>query len=160
MREGVVVPTLVVLLLWDKATIAGRVAGIDGGDRAGELTIGLGLRLLKLPIGLAKPLFRPLSKTGDAGETTATWSPTSMSSIPAKIAAALSRTEGTEFSSCSVPFERGIRCGLWVIGGDGEMIGSISRSNMADDDECTEVGDDGMKLGGREPNRISEVRRC
>lgn len=75
---------------------------------------GLGLRLRKLPIGLANPLLRSLSKVDETGETTATWSPMSTSSIPAKIVAALSRTEGTEFSSCSVPFERGIR---WGFGG-------------------------------------------
>jgi hypothetical protein len=70
---------------------------------------GLGLRLPKLPIGLANPLLWPLSKLGGLKqETTATWSPTSTSSKSVKTEAALSRTKGTEFSSCSVPFERGI----------------------------------------------------
>ena len=40
-----------------------------------------------------------------------------------------------------------------MTGGEGGMIGSISRSKIADDDECTEVGDDGMEFGERE-------RRC
>ena len=138
--------TLVMVVVVGQVVMAGRVAGIEGGDRVGEVILcrprteigaawgtggrfnsisardcpgthiltpkGLGLRLLKLPIGLVNPLLWPLSKVGEAGETTATWSPTSTSSKPAKIDAALSRTEGTEFSSCSVPFERGIRCGL------------------------------------------------
>lgn len=72
---------------------------------------GLGLRLLKLPIGLAKPLLRPTieSNTEFAGETTATSLATSSVSILARIAAALSNTEGTDCSSCSVPLARGIR---------------------------------------------------
>ena len=51
--------------------------------------------------------------------------------------AAESRTEGTLCSSCSVPFDLGIRCGLggWEDGGDGGPMGSISRSKMADEDE-------------------------
>jgi hypothetical protein len=77
--------------------------------------VGLGLLLLKLPIGLAKPL---PPKDGeefgrrDVGDTTVIWSDWCDSSsgvIPARIAAAESRTEGTECSSCSVVFERGIR---------------------------------------------------
>ena len=93
----------------------GRFNNISARDCPGTPILtpkGLGLRLLKLSMGLANPLLRPLSKVGEAGETTATWSPRSTSSKPAKIEAALSRTEGTEFSSCSVPLERGIRCGF------------------------------------------------
>jgi hypothetical protein len=76
--------------------------------------LGLGLLLLKLPIGLAKPLLRPMyvwSKLADcAGASTETWSEWSVSS--ARMAAAASRTDGTECSSCSVVLERGIRCGF------------------------------------------------
>lgn len=101
---------------------------------------GLGLRLLKLPIGLANPLLRPMtSKLMVAGETIATWSPASLSSKLVRTEAALSRTEGTACSSCSVPFARGILwgfCWWWCIGGEGGEIGSISLSKIAEDDEC------------------------
>lgn len=58
------------------------------------------------------------------------------------------------------------------------MSGSISRSKIAEDDEClfliskngsfkliirktyTEEGEDGIEFGEREPKRISVVRRC
>jgi hypothetical protein len=63
---------------------------------------GLGLRLLRLPIGLAKPLRRPVSKQG---ATIAI----SSGIEAARISAALSRTDGTLCSSCSVVFERGMR---------------------------------------------------
>lgn len=100
---------------------------------------GLGLRLLKLPIGLAKPLLRPIGSNIEvAGATTEIWSPESPS-IPARIAAALSRTEGTDCSSCSVVLDRGMRWGSvgWLgWGGEGEATGSISRSNIADEEEC------------------------
>jgi hypothetical protein len=95
---------------------------------------GLGLRLLKLPIGLVKPLRRPGSAHG---ATTETSSPVVMDAV--RISAALSRTEGTLCSSCSVVFERGIRCGFvgcavkW--GGEGDVTGSMSRSKIADEDE-------------------------
>ena len=64
-----------------------------------------------------------------------------------------------------------------MIGGDGGMRGSISRSKIAEDDEClflvsknellksitrktyTEVGEDGIEFGEREPKRPSVVRR-
>lgn len=70
--------------------------------------------------------------------------------------AALSRTDGTLSSSCSVPFALAIRCGFdgWVEcegEGDGNGKASMSRSKMADEDECTEVGDDGMELGDLDP---------
>lgn len=57
------------------------------------------------------------------------------------MAAAESRTEGTECSSCSVVFERGIRCGLggwvaWSGCGDGGESGSISLSKIAEEEEC------------------------
>jgi hypothetical protein len=95
---------------------------------------GLGLRLLKLPIGLVKPLRRPGSAHG---ATTETSSPVVMDAV--RISAALSRTEGTLCSSCSVVFERGMRCGLvgceekW--GGEGDVTGSMSRSKIADEEE-------------------------
>jgi len=37
-------------------------------------------------------------------------------------------------------------------------MGSMSRSKMADEEECTEVGDEGIEAGDREPRR--PVRRC
>ena len=49
--------------------------------------------------------------------------------------AAESKTEGTESSSCSVVFALGMRCGLEEFGGEGGTIGSISRSNMAEEEE-------------------------
>ena len=54
--------------------------------------------------------------------------------------AAESRTEGTLCSSCSVPFDLGIRCGFggWEDGGDGGPMGSMSRSKIAEEDECLE----------------------
>ena len=101
----------------------------------GLLPNGLGLRLLKLPMGLANPLVLPIV---EAGATTEIWSPSS--SIDARIEAALSRTDGTDCSSCSVALERGMRCGFWgwwlECGGEGFEMGSMSRSKMADDDEC------------------------
>jgi hypothetical protein len=107
---------------------------------------GLGLLLRKLPIGLVKPLLglraRMESKAGGeegaAGATTAMWSravDSGVSSMPARRDAALSRTEGTACSSCSVPFALGILCGFERNGGDGGTAGSISRSKIADDDE-------------------------
>ena len=99
---------------------------------------GLGLRLLKLLIGLANPLLRSLSIAGDAGEMIETWSSRLMFSRPAKIAAVLSRTEGTTFFSCSVPFEWGMRWGfggwLWVTGDDWGVRALISCSKIAEDD--------------------------
>lgn len=118
----------------------------------------------------------------DAGETTATCSATSTSwlRLP-RTAAALSRTEGTDCSRASVPFARGTRCGLrGCCEGDGSEMGSMSRSKMAEEEEwlrkentlstCqattkgkethTEVGEDGMDSGEREPRRWSVVRMC
>jgi hypothetical protein len=100
----------------------------------GPLSKGLGLRLLKLPIGLVNPLRRPASRHG---ATTAISSEGESEAV--RIAAALSSTEGTLCSSCSVVLERGMRWGFGgcaeVCGGEGDTIGSISRSNMAEDDE-------------------------
>jgi len=81
------------------------------GDAAGTLEpTGLGLLLLRLPIGLAKPLLRSTTSRMDAvGETTET---SSSLPIPARMVAALSKTDGTECSSCSVVLARGILCGL------------------------------------------------
>lgn len=67
--------------------------------------------------------------------------------------AAESRTEGTLCSSCSVPFDLGIRCGLggWEDGGDGGSIGSMSRSKMADEDEWLEKDD---AISGKRRERV------
>lgn len=44
---------------------------------------------------------------------------------------------------------------------EGDTSGSISRSKMAEDEECTDVGEDGIELGEREPIlAASEVRKC
>lgn len=118
---------------------------------------GLGLRLLKLPMGLAKPL--PGNDVGyGAGATTATsfafW-------IDVRIAAAESRTDGTECSMVSVVFDRGIRCALAgeTCSGDAGDSGSMSRSKMALDEECTDVGEDGIEMHVGE--RTGEcARRC
>jgi hypothetical protein len=105
---------------------------------------GLGLRLRRLPIGLVNPL-RLRSKIEVAGASTATRSsPRSSSCSPVRISAALSRTDGTDWSRCSVALARGIRWGFGgrcdVPEGDvGETIGSMSRSNIAEEDECLEV---------------------
>lgn len=160
----------------------GRTAGIVGGDGergggilrrgietpAGEVATrnprGLGLRLRKLPIGLANPLLGLWARiesnaAEDAGATTATWSSMDTSF---RRDAALSSTEGTECSICSVAFDLQTLLCWW---------GSMSRSKMAEDDEClkacqrgsqeqhftqstyTEVGDEGMEFGEREPRR-------
>lgn len=53
------------------------------------------------------------------------------------MAAALSSTEGTDCSRASVPFARGTRWGLRGCGeGDGREMGSMSRSKMAEEEEC------------------------
>jgi len=66
--------------------------------------------------------------------------------------AAESRTEGTLCSSCSVPFDLGIRCGLseWEDGGDGGPMGSMSRSKMADEDEWLEKDKMHATVSGKE----------
>lgn len=101
---------------------------------APRLPSGLGLRLLKLPIGLANPLPLPPPPKSDidAGATTDTWSANSVrpswkcdsevevedagkadeASSVLSTAAALSSTEGTDCSRVSVPLARGMRCGL------------------------------------------------
>jgi hypothetical protein len=91
--------------------------------------VGLGLRLPYPLMGLVNPLLHagattlilPLSSTEWAGD--------------ASMAAALSRTEGTLWSSCSVVLERGVRCGFvgWREGG--LVMGSMSRSKIADEEE-------------------------
>jgi hypothetical protein len=57
--------------------------------------------------------------------------------MDARIDAALSNTEGTDWSILSVFLERAVRWGsFFVPGTDGETwIGSMSRSNIADDEE-------------------------
>jgi hypothetical protein len=94
-------------------------------------------------MGLANPLPRVELPLPGAGETTLIWSDwrSSWGLMPARMAAAESRTEGTECSSCSVVFERGIRCGLggwvaWSGCGDGGESGSISLSKIAEEEEC------------------------
>lgn len=61
--------------------------------RTPVVPVGLGLRLLRLPIGLAKPLLGRTFRS-HAGVTTAIWS-SSMRDADVRIAAAVSRTEGT-----------------------------------------------------------------
>ncbi len=92
------------------------VRGIGPGPVATRRPSGLGLRLLKLPIGLAKPLLVPRARIEssaeevDAGATIDTWSTVSPdSSRVARRDAALSRTDGTENSNCSVPLALGMR---------------------------------------------------
>lgn len=104
-------PTLAEGMLSNKS-----VRGIGPGPVATRRPSGLGLRLLKLPIGLANPLLVPLARIKssagevDAGATIDTWSAVSPdSSRVARRDAALSRTDGTEYSSCSVPLALGIR---------------------------------------------------
>lgn len=115
---------------------------VDVGDADGEPwpRMGLGLLLLRLPIGLANPLpaclwgWRASNVVGE-GATTATSSSAGREEV--MTSAALSRTEGTACSSCSVALARGIRCGLGgCVGGEGGRIGSMSRSNMAEEAEC------------------------
>jgi hypothetical protein len=118
--------------------IGGRGAvtlGLGLGSLAERVAVGLGLRLLRRDVGLARPLrdVAASSGLGIVGAITAT-----ESSGDASTVAALSRTDGTAYSICSVAFPRGILCGLggwWGFGGDG-AIGSISRSKIADEDEC------------------------
>ena len=74
--------------------------------------IGLGLLLHILPIGLVKPLLRStISSMEPVGETTATSFATSSFPVFARMAAALSKTEGTDCSRYSVPFAREVRWG-------------------------------------------------
>ncbi len=54
--------------------------------------------------------------------------------VDVSTAAALSSTDGTERSISSVNLARGMWCGSVVRGSDEEM-GSISRSNIADEEE-------------------------
>jgi hypothetical protein len=63
-----------------------------------------------------------------------------------------SSTVGTEKSVASWVVAREMRCGSGRWGDGARLICSISRSKMADEEECTEVGDDGID-DGREPGR-------
>ena len=56
--------------------------------------------------------FDPLSIAAETGEMIATWLARSTFSRPAKIVAALSRTEGTAFSSALFPLNEG--CVMWI----------------------------------------------
>lgn len=107
--------------------------------------LGLGLRERKLPIGDAKPLLllrtvpwssRPGEDRG-AGAMTEIESPSSLEVMEVRIEAALSSTEGTDCSMLSVFLERGIRWGSFLpLGATGDRwIGSMSRSNIAEDEE-------------------------
>jgi hypothetical protein len=72
---------------------------------------------------------------GGAGATALIRSSSRAEVDDARIAAVLSSTEGTLWSSCFVCFERGVRCGFgrWC---EGEQdMGSISHSKMAKKDE-------------------------
>lgn len=70
-----------------------------------------------------------------------------------------SRTEGTECSICSVIRPRGMRWGSVGVERDAQAgaMGSMSRSKMAEEEEWTEVGEEGIEEGEREPRRC--VRR-
>jgi hypothetical protein len=96
--------------------------------------VGLGLRLPWLPMGLVTPLL-----VMGHGATTLILSSSRADVDDARMVAALSRTEGTLCSSCSVVFERGVRCGFggWCgWGGEGQDMGSMSRSKIADEEVC------------------------
>lgn len=100
--------------------------------------VGLGLRLLSLEMGLVKPLWLDSREMGATMETESR--PSSSEVEEAKISAALSRTEGTDWSSCSEFLPLGMRCGSWLkLGGEG-LMGSISLSNMAEEEECLREG--------------------
>ena len=80
------------------------------------MPFGLGLRLLICEIGEVKPLLGPRDRGGRVssgiGATTAIVSmPSTVSTSAVSISAALSRTDGTDWSSCSVNFPRGMRWG-------------------------------------------------
>lgn len=83
--------------------------------------------------GLANPLRLPIL---GAGATIAIFCSSIGEEDEVRTSAAESSTVGTAWSSCSVNFPLGVRCGFEWDGcdGDGEM-GSMSRSKMADDDE-------------------------
>lgn len=118
-----------------------------------ERPFGLGLRLLIWEIGDVKPLLGPNESGGreskGIGATTAMVSMPSLSSMSdvVRISAALSSTDGTDWSSCSVNFPRGMRCGsvVWLRSGGDGVMGSISRSKMADDEECLQQNMSGGK---------------
>lgn len=64
-------------------------------------------------------------------------SSSSWESVAVRTTAALSSTEGTDCSICSVIFPRGIRWGSEGVEkpADEGLMGSMSRSKMAEDDE-------------------------
>jgi len=92
--------------LLDKGGRGALILGLGLGIERERGAVGLGLRLLKRDDGLPNPLREVAvsSGLGCAGATTAT----TESSGDARTVAALSKTEGTEYSSCSVAFPRGI----------------------------------------------------
>ena len=111
-----------------------------------RFAVGLGLRLLIWEIGEANPLAPPRpSVSKGTGATMAMESMTSLSSMSeVRISAALSSTDGTDWSSCSVSLPRGIRCGsaLCATREGGGVRGSMSRSKMAEDEEFLDVKKD------------------
>jgi hypothetical protein len=78
-------------------------------------------------MGLLNPLLLLLPAAIPAGASTLIRSSSRVEVDDARIAAALSSTEGT--LCCSICFERGVRCR-----GEQDM-GSMSRSKMAEEDE-------------------------
>jgi len=75
----------------------------------------LGLRLLKLPMGVANPLVLSML---DAGARTEIYS--ALPPMEAMMAAALSRTDGTDCSNCSVVLGRG--CGAGFVDGNWGLV--------------------------------------
>ena len=74
------------------------------------------------------------------------------------MAAALSSTEGTDCSRASVPLARGTRCGLrGCCEGDGSEMGSMSRSKMADEEECLQGKKNKNTLSTGQKNNNSEI---
>lgn len=125
----------------------GRVGGDPwtflGGEPGSELLkrrlllfptpVGLGLRLLRRDVGLVNPLW--YAGSSGAGVTMEMASKSSSSgSFEVRTAAALSSTEGTERSISSVNFARAVWCGS-AQSGMGELMGSMSRSKIAEEEE-------------------------
>lgn len=114
---------------------------------------GLGLRLLIWEMGEVKPLLPPRPRDSKGmGATMAIESITSLSSMSdVRISAALSSTDGTDWSSCSVSLPRGMRWGLalWAASEGGGVRGSISRSKIADEEEWLSGGQRARKMQKR-----------
>ena len=118
-------------------TVAGLRRRLWTGTLAADTLLapnGLGLMLLKLN-GLAKPLLR------EAGASTDTCSSACESLMDARIDAAESKTDGTDWSNCSVNFER-------------LALSSQIGVHVRRKDTYTEVGDEEIELGERDPSRV------